>query len=175
MAKNNKKKSSPRKRKSRNRIPLEDCRDELPDIGVEYDSVHLFGTEAAIQEYESDCCVVVDWRGEDTLEDIGEVIGDGELQWAETKRGYGMTVAYGSRTASAREKEMKAVGFNGVLIQLLNKVLRPDYEIRIFRDSMVADTWCFLVKPVTWWKAMDKNFAKRTGEFCATLDEWFGK
>lgn len=155
-----------------NHIPLEDCEDELPDIGVEYDFVHLFGTEAEIEEYESDSCVVVDWRGEETLDEISEAIGDDELQWAETKRGFGMTVAYGSKTASAREKEIKAAGFNVVLIQLINKVLKPDYEIRIMRESMGGDTWSLLVKPRAWWKAMDKHFAARTSEFCATIDDW---
>ena len=41
----------------------------------------------------------------------------------------------------------------------MDKVLRgADEEMRVIAGSLRSDTLSVMVKPVTWWKAMDRHF-----------------
>jgi hypothetical protein len=42
----------------------------------------------------------------------------------------------------------------------LNEVLKPDYEIRLFKDSLGSDTLAFLPLPVKHWIELEKEFGQ---------------
>ena len=43
----------------------------------------------------------------------------------------------------------------------MDKVLKgADEQMRVIAESFRSDTLSVIVKPVTWWKAMDKHFPK---------------
>ena len=132
--------------------------DSLPDIGVEYDLIHLQGTDEDIIHEEPDC-FAVDWRGSDViLEEINTRLDRSKLRVEKPARGFSWTISYRGKRASGREPDVWSV------VLAANRTLQGHYEIRVSRESLYGDTFEFMIKPVKWWRAMDKNFARRTDD-----------
>ena len=133
---------------------------ELPDIGVAYDAAHISGDEDRILDYEEendDSCFRVDWRGEfdDLFDDVNSRFGGSPVEPAEPEPGYLGSVQRDDKKASIKSTDRVEV------LQAMDKVLKgADEEMRVIAESLRSDTLSVMVKPVTWWKAMDKHFPK---------------
>ena len=133
---------------------------ELPDIGVDYDAAHISGDEAAIKVHEAendDDCFWVDWRGEfeEMFDDVNSRFSRAPVEPAAPKPGYKLTVTRDGKTASSKTFDRVEV------LIAMDKVLRgADEEMRVVAESLRSDTVTVLVKPVSWWKALDKHFPK---------------
>ena len=144
--------------------------DEAPDIGLEYDAVYLFGDSEDISDLEE--CFVVDWRDEFDFDLINSLIDDPPVDWCAAPKGFYLSVCRGDENKSARKSFVEAHGVNVVTLTLANDVLKGSYEIRVFRSSLVADHWEFVLHDTVWWKAMDKNFGLRMDELFVRIRDW---
>ena len=71
--------------------------------------------------------------------------------------------AEGAQVTVARDgKTASAVSFDRVeVLQAMDKVLQgAEEEMRVIADSLRSDTIAVMVKPVSWWKAMEEHFPK---------------
>lgn len=155
--------------KRTNKYDLETL-EEYPDIGVEYDEALLDCTDSSYVEVEDS--FVMDWRDDVDLESINELIHGAPIEWAPTVNGFAMTLKRGDTKKSARESKLETFGLHGTAVGIINSLLKGEYEIRVFRDSLIADHWEFILRPVVWWKAMDKNFGRRMDELFVRIDDW---
>ncbi len=133
---------------------------ELPDIGIDYDAAHISADEDQILEFDEEndnSCFRVDWRGdfEELFEDVNSRFGGAPVEPIEPKAGYTATVVRDGKTASAKSFDRVEI------LQAMDKVLKgADEEMRVITESLKSDTLSVMVKPVAWWKAMDKHFPK---------------
>lgn len=132
--------------------------DNLPDVGVSYSAAHISGDEDKIREYEAehdDSCFLVDWRGEfeDLFDDVNSRLTGSPIEPAAPVSGSLVTVARNGQTASAKS-------FNRVeVMQAMDDVLQgAEEEMRVIAESLCSDTVAVMVKPVSWWRAMDEHF-----------------
>lgn len=138
-----------------------------------YDEVLIAGDDEALMEYayDTDKCVVVDWREDD--EDIVEYVADfvkGELSAEMTEdEPPKMVVTYKGEESVIELTESAADRY--VVLRGLNAVLEGEYELRVFKVTLESDTHAFLVKPVVWWQAMEERFGDRIEEVFSPLTE----
>ena len=141
-------------------------------MASEFDSVLISGDDDALWEYMDDApgSVVVDWRDEE--EEIvsgvaGQIVPDSlSCEWDD---GRDLTLIYKDRrrpvglTFSPRDRY--------VCLRALNAALSGDYELRVFRATLGADTHIVFVKPASWWEAFDKQYPDRSGAIFRRIDE----
>lgn len=144
--------------------------DESPDLGVDYDDVYLFGEPDDIGDLEE--CFLVDWRDEFDFDLINSLIDDPPVDWCAAPKGFDLSVCRGDQIKSARKSFVEGCGFNVATLNLTNDVLKGSYEIRVFRSSLIADHWQFVLHDSEWWKTMDKNFGLRMDELFVRIRDW---
>lgn len=119
--------------------------------------------EDAIQAFsESDCCAVIDWRdgfGE-ILEAVTHFLPDDYVRLTE--------VCTNSCKVSVGEKiidlEVPSQAKQESLIDLVNKVLQPQYEIRQFRPAN-GDAHSLFVAPSEFWRDIEARDPKSVEKY----------
>ena len=133
----------------------------------EYDEVLVSGDDDELWEYayDTDKCLVVDWREEDdaVVEEAAGLIPEAGLsaEWTDGDPA-DLVVRYKGRRVP--------LGLTGtpddrsIVLRGLAGVLAGDYELRAFARSLETDTLAVLVKPAAWWRAMDERFPARMAQ-----------
>ena len=107
------------------------------------------------EEANDNSCFLIDWRCdfEELFDEINSRLTDRQIEPVQPAKGYEATIACGSKKASSKSLCRVEV------LKAIDKVLReaPE-EMRFVAESLQSDTICLLIKPKSWWKAMDKNF-----------------
>jgi len=140
---------------------------------VSYDRVLLKGTEEELDEYayDSDACVVVDWREEDDviIEMVSEKIPEAGLGFEFNEDFSDLVISYkGHETNVGLTLSMKD---RYITIRGLCRALVRDYEIRVFKRTLESDTHSLYVKPCAWWAEMDARFPNRMKRLFAKITD----
>ena len=138
----------------------------MPEIGVEYDWVHLTGERHEIAEYEREHYnseFGIDWRQEDvdTVREIARCVDAPGLtaEYVIHGKTEKILIAY-----DGKQKRIAMTGDRKIALRTVANFLKSDYEIRVFRESTLSDTIECIIKPRDWWKAMDRRFRDRMNE-----------
>lgn len=113
-------------------------------------------------------CVVVDWRDdvETILVDVKRMLPQGYLNYRQIdERTWELQCRGESRTIMAGEVVKKEV-----LLQSINQVLLPEYEMRIFTPTM-GDGYSLLVRRSSWWRDFSAAHPSGARKLFVTTDE----
>lgn len=115
----------------------------------------LTGSDADIQEFlNSDRCMVVDWRSteDEALDEMIRFLPHGALSYEATYPG---TDTVAIRMRFQGREDLLTLPFqrqnNFRVLLRAARLLRPDYDILLFRCTEGADTHGFLLRPAAWW------------------------
>lgn len=120
-------------------------------------------------ETDSDIIVWVDWREEDDaiVRYCEEVLQthklSAECQDADNKLGYILTIRY--------DDKKEIVPFNpddvsrDATLITLNQILRPDYEVRLWMDSIGGDTLAFVPLSSAQWSQLENEFGEEKVQY----------
>lgn len=115
----------------------------------------LSGNQDAVDAYlDSRTAIVVDWREEDDaiIEYFAKFLPDESL-------------------SGQRNDEGLIVNYNGVshpvpltfsdsdrliTVRGIQVIIAPKYTVKLFRPSILSDTWVYYVRPTSWWDAMEQ-------------------
>lgn len=121
--------------------------------------------------------VWIDWREEDDsiINYVEKVIQSGKLKGkikdVDNKMGYEIiiewkgeehTIHYPNEEGSDRDTTIKT----------LNKIIEPEYEIRLFMESLGGDTLAFVPLSKKEWEELEKDFGEeRVNYYFSKIDE----
>ena len=131
---------------------------EKPELGVDYDLVHVNGDEDAIVAYEdenTESCFLVDWKCEfeDLFHDVNSRLTDRKVETIQPPKGYKCCVQ-----SAGKKKSLRSFDRFDVLKAMASVIKGGSEEMRVITESFQSDTIVVMVKPVKWWKALDKQF-----------------
>jgi hypothetical protein len=127
----------------------------------------LTGDPDSVDEFvDCDRCLIVDWRGteQEVIEDASQFLPDGTLSYDVINSGSDSTDLLIRFQGREDEISLPAQPQNNFRVLLrLAALLKPDYEIRLFRCTADSDTNGFLIRPTSWWSeyrtAQSKQYA----------------
>lgn len=140
----------------------------------------LTGRDADVQKFlHSDRCMVVDWRSteDEALDDLIRFLPNGAFSYEMTYPG-AETVAI--RLRFHGREDLVTLPFrpqnNFRVLLRAARLIRPDYDIMLFRCTEGADTHGFLVRPAEWWNeyrvCYPKHFESVFGNIAVLQDIW---
>ena len=128
---------------------------------VEYDEILMSGSDEQLDEFAGGEGIIVDHREEDDaiIEYVMERIPKSGLKYRWIGDQTDLAVTY-KRHRTALSLTMSPSDRYRV-IRGINGILKGDYEMRVFRYSLLSDTHSLYIKPAAWWAEMDARFPAR--------------
>ena len=125
----------------------------------------------------SPALVWVDWReyDEDIVKYIEESMQTGKLSGesrnAENKMGFDIVIHWKGKEYVVPYPDEEGADRDST-IKYLNRIIQPDYEIRLFMESIGSDTLGFLPLAKEDWAELEKEFgAEKVGYYFMKIDE----
>ena len=134
----------------------------------------LTGDSESVEEFvECGRCLIVDWRGteEEVIADASQFLPEGSLSYEVTESDSGSTdlrIRFQDREDEVSLPAMPQNNFR-VLLRLA-ALLKPDYDIRLFRCTADSDTNGFLIRPTSWWSAYRANHPKQYADLFQEIE-----
>lgn len=127
------------------------------------DKIHDFLlTQDVDALWEDDAVVWIDWRedDEDIVSYCETMLQTGALSSqckdVDNALGYEMSIIYQGKTQVV-DFHPEDINRDATLIAL-NEVLSPDYQIRLWMDSVGGDTLAFVPLPTSAWRSLEQEF-----------------
>ena len=132
-------------------------------MNVNYSNLLIEGTDHQLVQSAAglEQAFLVDWRDQEDwiLDEIIARMPDGLLSYRWTDDQQDLMATYKGFETPLGLTSTPADRY--VALRALNKILMPDYEIRVFSISFGSDTHTFYLQPSSWWSEMDAHFAAR--------------
>src|SRR5258708_7214657 len=107
---------------------------------------------------------------DDIVEYVAEKIPQVNLSSAWTDDGpTDLVVSYQGRQTSLGLTESPSDRY--IVLRGLNRIMAGEYELRVFTVTLETDTHAFLVKPCSWWRAMEQRFPERIAAIFSRVTE----
>ena len=126
-----------------------------------FEEMLLKGSEIDLMDFacDKDLAIIVDWREDDSdvVQYVANFLDEDKLSanWENES----LEITYNGTIYSL---SLNFIGKNRYnTLRKLNDILKDKYEIRVFNASFGSDTHIFLVRPLSWWHAMEKQCSEK--------------
>ena len=135
----------------------------------EFERVLINGRGDALRKFgRNEYCVVVDWSddAENILRAVQQKLPDGYWRYQPTN-GENYAIERGGRVYHLDISEETDPE---VIVQSINRVLSPEFEMRVFLPT-VSDTISLLLRSADWWSRFEAAYPKRLKQLFVTINE----